>query len=284
MINFEAAWLYQTRQVAESRKFPHFPDPAIVRIPYSELYDSQLAGTICSPLRLAPSEGRRIPMKVRTLAMSFLALAFAGIAPAQEAAQDEPAEPAEAKASTPAPRVALETSLGTIVLELNEAKAPATVKNFLSYVDDKFYDGTIFHRVIGSFMIQGGGFELVDGVGTQKEAKDPIKNEAKNGLSNVRGSIAMARTNAPDSATCQFFINVVDNANLDPGGFSPDGYAVFGKVVDGMEVVDKIKAVQTGAKRLNARHPATGQTIPQMMRDVPVENVVIKSARRVEKK
>lgn len=140
--------------------------------------------------------------------------------------------------------VTLETSLGKIVLELYPDKAPATVANFLSYVESGFYDGLVFHRVIDGFMIQGGGFTSD---GNQKPTGSPIKLESDNGLKNVRGSVAMARTNEPDSATSQFFINVVDNQPLDyaPGNL---GYAVFGKVVSGMEVVDKIKSVKTTTK------------------------------------
>src|SRR5215470_5142478 len=130
-------------------------------------------------------------------------------------------------------QVVVETSMGTIKLELDGDKAPATVANFLSYVDEGFYDGTIFHRVIKNFMIQGGGFE--PGM-KQKKTKAPIKNESGNGLSNTRGSVAMARTNVLDSATSQFYINVVDNTGLDSAR-----YCVFGKVIDGMDVVDKIR-------------------------------------------
>jgi peptidyl-prolyl cis-trans isomerase A (cyclophilin A) len=141
------------------------------------------------------------------------------------------------------PMVVLTTSLGEITIELNEEKAPISVKNFLDYVDAQFYDGTIFHRVIKGFMIQGGGFTPDM---QQKATRPTIRNEADNGLKNVRGSLAMARTQIKDSATAQFFINLVDNSFLDHG--SRDfGYAVFGQVVQGMEVVDKIAAVQTGS-------------------------------------
>jgi cyclophilin family peptidyl-prolyl cis-trans isomerase len=164
------------------------------------------------------------------------------------------------------PVVTIETSKGTIKVELNAEKAPITVKNFLGYVDEKFYDGLIFHRVMPRFMIQGGGF--APGM-QEKGAKDPIKNEAGNGLANERGTIAMARTNVPDSATAQFYINLVDNAPLDrkndPRGV---GYCVFGKVVDGMDVVDKIATVQTGRRGMHG--------------DVPTEDVVIKTIRRAE--
>ncbi|MBR4937352.1 MAG: peptidyl-prolyl cis-trans isomerase [Kiritimatiellae bacterium] len=142
-------------------------------------------------------------------------------------------------------KAAIETSMGTITLELDDAKAPETVANFVKYAKDGHYDGTIFHRVIDGFMIQGGGFTKDM---NQKETRKPIRNEAMNGLKNVRGTIAMARTMVVDSATSQFFINLVDNNFLDfqsptPQGF---GYAVFGKVTDGMSVVDAIAKVKTG--------------------------------------
>jgi cyclophilin family peptidyl-prolyl cis-trans isomerase len=160
--------------------------------------------------------------------------------------------------------VVLETSLGAIKLELDPAKAPLTVQNFLGYVDEGFYDGTVFHRVIPNFMIQGGGME--PGM-RQKKTKAAIKNESANGLANKRGTIAMARTNAPDSATAQFFINVTDNGFLDRAQARDGvGYCVFGRVIEGMDVVDKIKAVKTTNK---AGHD-----------DVPVTDVVIQSARR----
>lgn len=141
------------------------------------------------------------------------------------------------------PSVEMNTSMGKIVIELNQEKAPESVENFLQYVKEGFYSGTIFHRVMPGFMIQGGGF---DEKMSQKAVRSPIKNEAKNGLSNARGTIAMARTNAPHSATAQFFINHVDNKNLDYPSFDGWGYAVFGKVTQGMDVVDKIAQVQTG--------------------------------------
>jgi cyclophilin family peptidyl-prolyl cis-trans isomerase len=139
----------------------------------------------------------------------------------------------------------LETSLGIIEIELDREKAPVTVDNFVTYVEEGFYDGLVFHRVIKSFMIQGGGFQPD---GTRREVNDPIRNEARNGLKNERGAIAMARTSNPDSATSQFFINTVDNTGLDypnPDGY---GYAVFGKVVEGLDVVDAIESASTGDK------------------------------------
>jgi peptidyl-prolyl cis-trans isomerase B (cyclophilin B) len=159
--------------------------------------------------------------------------------------------------------VKLTTNFGDITLELNADKAPITVANFLQYVESGFYDGVIFHRVINDFMIQGGGF---DANMKQKPTKDEIKNEANNGLSNNKYSIAMARTSIPDSASSQFFINVADNDFLNHTAPTSSGwgYCVFGKVVEGMDVVDKIKAVKTTSK---AGH-----------RDVPVESVVIEKA------
>jgi peptidyl-prolyl cis-trans isomerase A (cyclophilin A)/peptidyl-prolyl cis-trans isomerase B (cyclophilin B) len=148
------------------------------------------------------------------------------------------------EAQAPA-KVLLKTSLGDITLELYADKAPKSVENFLTYVKLGFYDGTVFHRVIANFMIQGGGFtpDL-----RQKKTRAPVVNESKNGLSNLRGTIAMARTADPNSATAQFFINTVDNPRLDYAGDANPGYCVFGKVVSGLDVVDKIRAVQTGAQ------------------------------------
>ena len=142
-------------------------------------------------------------------------------------------------------KVTIETSMGTITAELDEAKAPVTVTNFIEYAKSGHYDGTIFHRVIDGFMIQGGGFTKDM---NQKETRPPIKNEAANGLKNKRGTLAMARTMVVDSATSQFFINLVDNEFLDYRGPDPRmfGYAVFGKVTDGMDVVDRIAKVKTG--------------------------------------
>ncbi len=169
------------------------------------------------------------------------------------------------------PVVQVETTMGNFKIELYPDKAPITVKNFLNYVDKKFYDGTIFHRVMGKenagkdFMIQGGGFE--PGM-KEKKTEKPIKNEAGNGLSNTKYTVAMARTNDPDSATAQFYINVADNKFLDRNPRSA-GYAVFGKVIEGQDVVDKIKAVETGSKGVH--------------QNVPKKDVVIKSIRRVKK-
>jgi len=175
-------------------------------------------------------------------------------APAQPTKKAEPPKtesPAGEKPTNPPssePKlyyVKMTTSQGDIIIELNNEKAPISTRNFLAYVDKKQYDGTVFHRIIPNFMIQGGGFEAKDGKLVEKSTDKPIKNEWQNGLKNTRGTIAMARTSAPDSATCQFYINVVDNAALDvPRGGA--AYAVFGKVIAGMDTVDKLKAVPTG--------------------------------------
>ena len=165
------------------------------------------------------------------------------------------------------PKVEFDTSKGIMVIELYPDKAPQTVQNFLAYVDAGFYDGTIFHRVIPNFMIQGGGFTADM---NQKPTNAPIKNEADNGLQNQRGTLAMARTSDPDSATGQFFINSVDNDFLNFKSKTPQGwgYAVFGKVVEGLEVVDAISAVETGTRGMH--------------RDVPLEPVVVNSAKRLK--
>ncbi len=174
------------------------------------------------------------------------------------------AQPAGGAAKNPV--VALDTSKGMIKIELYPDKAPETVKNFLHYVETKHYDGTIFHRVIPQFMIQGGG--LNPGL-AEKKTEGPIKNEAGNGLSNAKGSIAMARTGNPHSATAQFFINTVDNRFLDKENARDGwGYCVFGKVIDGLDVVDKIKGVPTGN--------VGGQS------DVPKDDIIIKTARKVQ--
>ena len=163
--------------------------------------------------------------------------------------------------------IKLTTNQGEITIELNEDKAPETCANFKQYVTDGFYDNTIFHRVINGFMIQGGGFE--PGM-TQKETREPIKNEADNGLENLNGTLAMARTNDPHSATAQFFINVKDNGFLNHTAPNAQGwgYCVFGKVTEGMDVVDKIKNVQTGSSGMH--------------QDVPVDDVIIEEVQVIE--
>jgi peptidyl-prolyl cis-trans isomerase A (cyclophilin A) len=195
----------------------------------------------------------------RRLALISLVLfpVLASCEPAKEV--EKPAATAPAKAA----KVRLKTTKGDIVIAMDAEKAPVTVENFLGYVKKKQYDGTVFHRVIDGFMIQGGGFTQQGEVLTEKPTGKGIVNEGKNGLKNARGTIAMARTNDPNSATAQFFINVVDNDMLNfPNN---GGYAVFGKVVEGMDVVDKIKASKT---RADAR----------LGGDVPVEPVTITSA------
>jgi cyclophilin family peptidyl-prolyl cis-trans isomerase len=160
------------------------------------------------------------------------------------------------------PVVVIKTSVGDITVELFQNKAPKSVENFLAYAESGYYNGTIFHRVIKGFMIQGGGFTPDM---TRKPTKSPIQNEANNGLKNTRGTLAMARTSDVNSATSQFFINTVDNTGLDYRGSTPDayGYAVFGKVTDGMDVVDKIERTATGTKG--------------SYRDVPLQTVLIQS-------
>lgn len=187
-------------------------------------------------------------MRRHVVALVLASVAWAGMAAGADGSKN--------------PMVLIQTSLGDITVELDEAKAPISSKNFLEYVESKHYDGTIFHRVIKGFMIQGGGF---DQNMKQKPTKAPIKNEAGNGLKNLKGTLAMARTNVVDSATAQFFINAVDNAFLDHKNEAPTGfgYAVFGKVVKGIDVVEKIEKVATTSR--------------SGMGDVPVEPVVIKS-------
>ncbi len=189
---------------------------------------------------------------LRTIVLAMTCMLLSGIALAAEGGN---------------PVVLMSTSMGDVKIELDQAKAPKTVANFLAYVKDKFFDGTVFHRVIPGFMIQGGGF---DKDMNQKKTKAPIENEASNGLKNLTGTLAMARTNDPNSATAQFFINVKDNAFLDhrdktQAGY---GYAVFGKVVSGMDVIQKIEHVQT--------------TTRMPHQNVPVEPVIIKSITIVE--
>ncbi|MGD9582378.1 MAG: peptidylprolyl isomerase [Lysobacterales bacterium] len=201
----------------------------------------------------------------------LLVSALAGaetVAPAAAAASDVKSEAAEV-AVNPKPKVRLSTNMGTIVLELDALKAPKSVANFLQYVKDKHYDGTIFHRVIPGFMVQGGGFtqDL-----SQKRTRASIVNEADNGLSNTVGTVAMARTGDPHSATAQFFINVADNRRLDfvsKANGMTWGYAVFGRVIEGMPVVMAIKDVERGAKGPFAS-------------DVPVSPVLIIKAEAID--
>jgi peptidyl-prolyl cis-trans isomerase A (cyclophilin A) len=204
----------------------------------------QLPVQAFNPYRFTPR--RTIPMKgIKTIAMALAAtLSIVVAAPAL------------------AQKVRLATSLGDIVVQLDKEKAPKSVDNFLQYVKSGHYDGTIFHRVIDSFMIQGGGF---DPAMNQKPTRGPIPLESRNGLTNLRGTLAMARTNVPDSATAQFFINLRDNAFLDSANSRDgNGYAVFGRVVEGMDVVDKIKAVPT--------------TLKGGHQNVPVDPILIKKA------
>lgn len=196
--------------------------------------------------------------------LPMAAIAQEAAAPAAAPAATE----AKVESAVPAPRVAVTTNMGRMVIELDPAKAPKSVENFLQYVDSGFYDGTVFHRVIANFMIQGGGFTADL---QRKQTKAPIPNEANNGLSNLRGTVAMARTSDPNSATSQFFINTVDNPRLD---FVSEqnaytwGYAVFGKVVEGMDVVDAIRASETGAQG-------------PFQKDVPKQAVIIEHVQRI---
>jgi len=183
-------------------------------------------------------------MKVRLLIASLAAMFMASAAHAAN------------------PVIVIETSKGDIKVELFEEKAPITVKNFLKYVDDKHFEGLTFHRVISNFMIQGGGFDEKQ---NERKTRDPIKNESGNGVPNNRGYIAMARTNDLDSATSQFYINVKDNPSLDKGQ-----YCAFGRVIEGLDVVDKIKSVETGEKGM-------------FTQDCPKVDVVIKKVRRADK-
>jgi len=216
-------------------------------------------------------------MKKYLISVLFLLLATQGCnvetqapvdVPTKPPVVDVPTNPPDANVPTNLPVVNMQTNVGTIVIELNAEKAPNTVANFLRYAKEGFYDGTIFHRVIENFMIQGGGFTKNY---VEKPSHEPIRNEANNGLRNVRGTIAMARTPDPHSATAQFFINVTDNTFLDHTAPSASGwgYAVFGKVIKGMEVVDNIRQTKTGS----------GGQFPK---DVPQPTVLIEKVSLVE--
>ncbi len=211
--------------------------------------------------KLATLKGFTTPR--RKVILGFLGAAMTGAIFAVSGSVTAMAQINDQEVHMNKPQVTLHTNQGDIVLELDAEKAPNTVENFLSYVQDGFYDGTIFHRVIDGFMIQGGGFE--PGL-KHKPTKDPIENEADNGLKNDRYTIAMARTNDPHSATAQFFINVADNDFLNFTAPTPTGwgYAVFGQVIEGTEVVDAIKGVKTGSMGMH--------------QDVPVEDIVIEKA------
>jgi len=198
----------------------------------------------------------------RRIFLSVLCALTLGTALAVAHAADTPETAAQPAAG---PKVELKTSMGNIVLELNSEKAPKTVANFLQYVKEGHYKGTVFHRVIDGFMIQGGG---MDKQLQERPTHAPIENEAKNGLKNATYTLAMARTGAPHSATAQFFINVNDNEALDYPSRDGWGYCVFGKVISGMEVVDKIKSVKTGDKG--------------MYQNVPLTPIVIESATLVK--
>lgn len=208
-------------------------------------------------------------MFLRNLLIAGLMLPTLALAQDTGSATETVAAEPEAAAAAPAPRVALHTNLGDIIIELDPVKAPLSSENFLTYVKDGFYNGTVFHRVIDNFMAQGGGYTADL---QQKPTRAPIRNEANNGLSNLRGTIAMARTGDPHSANSQFFINLVDNPRLDHVNEQSGmtwGYAVFGKVVEGMDVVDKIRAIPTGGQG-------------PFRTDVPTQAVVIERAEVLE--
>lgn len=208
-------------------------------------------------------------MFLRNLLIAGLMLPTLALAQDAGSATEAVAAEPEAAAAAPAPRVALHTNLGDIIIELDPVKAPLSSENFLTYVKDGFYNGTVFHRVIDNFMAQGGGYTADL---QQKPTRAPIRNEANNGLSNLRGTIAMARTGDPHSANSQFFINLVDNPRLDHVNEQSGmtwGYAVFGKVVEGMDVVDKIRAIPTGGQG-------------PFRTDVPTQAVVIERAEVLE--
>lgn len=175
--------------------------------------------------------------------------------------------------------VEVKTSMGSFTVQLDAAKAPVTVANFLKYAGSGHYDGTVFHRVVGGYMVQGGGFEKKGDQLVEKPTTAPIKNEAANGLKNVEGAIAMARTDAPDTATAQFFINCKDNEMLDASPAAA-GYAVFGRVTKGMEVVTQINAVPTGVREIMGRL-GNGQLRPMPLKSVPLSDVVIESVKVV---
>jgi cyclophilin family peptidyl-prolyl cis-trans isomerase len=210
------------------------------------------------PLRETPYELRVESTSVRTMLALTLVVALSAQAPTPAAA---PAEKAKTVAPSGNPVVTIKTNMGSIDVELYPDKAPKSVENFLGYVKAGHYDGTVFHRVIAGFMIQGGGF---DKAMNKKATKAPIVNESTNGLKNDVGTIAMARTSDPNSATAQFYINVKDNAALNRTEGNP-GYCVFGKVTSGLDVVKKIEVVQT--------------SVQNGMKDVPVQQVVIESVK-----
>ncbi len=212
----------------------------------------------------------RFPSTLLALTLLIAIFSTATLSPAAGAQTEAPAEPAQTTEPTPTanPQIVIETSMGRIVAELYADKAPKTVENFLAYVKSDFFAGTVFHRVIPGFMVQGGGFTADL---KKKPTQPPVENEADNGLRNERGTLAMARTNNPHSATAQFFVNLVDNGFLDHRGKNARGwgYAVFGRVVDGMNVVDAIASVKTGNRN--------------RMQNVPLEPVTLNKVSLVDK-
>ncbi len=210
-----------------------------------------------------PFSSPRILTGMRVLSLGCALI----LAPGLSSAQTTPLQSTQGTSMSTNPHVKLHTNKGDMLIELDAEKAPKTVENFLSYVQEGFYNGTVFHRVINNFMIQGGGFE--PGM-KQKQTHAPVENEANNGLKNDRYTLAMARTSDPHSATAQFFINVADNEFLNFTAPTSNGwgYAVFGRVIEGTDIVDEIKKVKTGSKGFH--------------QDVPVEDVILESATLVE--
>jgi cyclophilin family peptidyl-prolyl cis-trans isomerase len=208
-------------------------------------------------------------------------MVLAAVGPVTAAAEPAAVAPAVAPAEAPvvAPVVEIRTSMGLITLTLDAEKSPLTVANFLRYVTNGQYDGTVFHRVVSGYIIQGGGFAKQGERLVEKATGEPIKSEADNGLRNVEGTIAMARTDASDSATAQFFINCRDNEMLDQS-VAAVGYAVFGRVTGGMEVVAQINAVSTGVREVVGRL-GNGQERPMPLKGVPLSDVIIESVREV---
>ncbi len=221
--------------------------------------DKPAAATAAPAAASAPAAAEPAKPAAPVVAPAATAPAAAAVAPTGAAA----AVPPPAVKPEADPIVEIVTSEGKIKLQLDAKLAPETVKNFVGYANEKFYDGTVFHRVINKFMVQGGGYVVEGGKLNEKKTKASIQNEAKNGLKNDRGTVAMARTPDPNSATSQFFINLVNNDRLNFPAPDGHGYAVFGKVIEGMDVVDKIAGQKTGMK--------------QGMGDVPEKDIVIQS-------
>lgn len=217
--------------------------------------------------------------------LPIAALIWAAVSCTPEKPEEHPKVPEieETQATTPSKQVLLTTNLGEIIVELDPENAPISVANFLSYVDAGHYDAMLFHRTISGYLIEGGKMQLVGDAIVERTAKAPIENESQNGLRNARGTLAMARAARPDSATSAFFINLADNLALNYPQPDGHGYAVFGKVISGMEIADQIGQSLTDVKPLALIHPATGKREVQEVADVPLESVTILSAKRIDK-